>query len=97
MLILVYKLIEFWDETDPIEYFSETRQGFDLPINLNELGFTFAVESIEARIGRIEAVQVRWDGLDGIKHNNQIKLVSCDELAPWGLPLTNEYTSARAR
>ena len=65
LTILGIKLIEFFGETDPIAYFSETRQSMDEPINLNDLGFTFAVENIEPTIGYIEAYQYHLDSSDG--------------------------------
>ena len=95
LIIFLLRLTEFFGETDPIEYFSQTRQSMDERIDLNKLGFTFAVENIEARIGRIEVSQVDWDGTDGIKRSTPIELVNCEELSPWGLPLTNSYTQAR--
>ena len=89
------KMIEFFGETDPIEYYSKMRQSMDEHIDLNKLDFTFAVESIDKRIGRIEVVQIDWSGVDGIKRETPIDLVSCEELLPYGLDLTNEWTKAR--
>ena len=49
------KLTEFFGETDPIHYFSETRQNLDNAIELSQLGFTFAVEEFPADVGKVEA------------------------------------------
>ena len=49
------KLTEFFGETDPVAYFSDSRQSMDEPIELSELGFTFAVENVNRNIGRLEA------------------------------------------
>ena len=91
-IILVIKLIEFFGETDPIAYLSETRQNMHEPINLNDLGFTFAVENIEPKIGQIEAYQYHWDSFDGIKRKTPIKLLPCDKLEPWGIDIANSYS-----
>ena len=43
LLMLTLKFIEFFGETDPIEYFSETKQDMNQMITLSEIGFSFAV------------------------------------------------------
>ena len=52
-----------------------------------------------ADIGRIEAHQVDWSGVDGIKSETPIKLSPCDSLSEGHtvLPLKNEYSEARER
>ena len=67
----------------------------DEPINLTEIGFSFAVENLEANIGLIEASQVHWSGISGVKQQTKIELVPCDTLEPWGLQLASSYSQAR--
>ena len=95
LIIAGLKLTEFFGEIDPIKYVSETRQSMEDKLDLKELGFTFAVENIQPEIGRIELVQIDWDGKDGMKHETQIELIPCDELSPYGLHVTNEFTRRR--
>ena len=54
LIILFYKFIEFFGETDPVQYFSEAQQDFGLTIDLNSFEFYFAVEAIDPEIGEIE-------------------------------------------
>ena len=72
LIMVSLKWTEFFGETDPLAYFSETRQSMEYPINLTELGFTFAVDNLEASIGQIEATQVHWSGKDGVKRETVI-------------------------
>ena len=90
------KWIEFFGETDPIEYFSEARQNIDDLIDLNSMGFTFAVENIDAKYGRVEVSHMTWSGLDGVKTTQKIDMIDCDSLQPFNLPLSNEYHKARS-
>ena len=62
MIMVGLKWTEFFGETDPVEYFSETRQSMKEPINLAEIGFSFAIENLEANLGQIEATQTHWSG-----------------------------------
>ena len=93
------KWIEFFGETDPIDHFSETAQDMDTKtLRLQELGFSFAIDdSLDPRIGSIEASQVTWSGTDGVKYSKPIKLVPCDALLPLNLPLGNDYEKARRK
>ena len=68
----------------------------DEPIDLTKIGFSFAIENLEANIGLIEASQVYWSGSTGEKNETQIELVPCDTLEPWGLELASSYSQARA-
>ena len=47
------RLVEFFGDMDPIEYFSLRAQGQDEVIKLDEIGFTFAVEDLVPEIGSI--------------------------------------------
>ena len=38
-------------------------------IDLNELGFTFAIEAVADDIGYIELTQVHWNGISGEKES----------------------------
>ena len=49
------RFIEFFGETDGIEHFSERYQSIDEPIDLKELGFSFAVENVDQTVGKLEA------------------------------------------
>ena len=61
------KCIEFFGETDGIDHFSETYQSINESIDLMKLGFSFAVENVDQTMGKLEAFQVRWSGIDGSK------------------------------
>ena len=65
--MVALKWTEFFGDIDPVEYFSEAKQSMDEAIDLNSIGFTFAVEQLEANIGHIEASQVHWSGHSGVK------------------------------
>ena len=87
LYVIVIKFINFIAMTDPDRYFTETHQSFDEPIDLVELGFTFAVENtssvtnIENADERfvIELHQVEWDGHSGEKRETQLDLEPCDD------------------
>ena len=53
MTMTSLKFVEFFDETDPIEYFALKGQDQTVPIDLTAIGFTFAVEAIDEKIGSI--------------------------------------------
>ena len=89
MVMVSLKWIEFFGETDPIAYFSETRQDMDQKIDLQKLNFSFAVDNLDARIGTVEVTQISWNGLDGKKIYTPVNLVSCDTLQPFHIPLSN--------
>ena len=57
------------------------KQSHDQVMDLENLGFSFAVEKIDPTLGRIEAKQVRWSGLDGKKRETPIELESCTKMA----------------
>ena len=46
-------------------------------LDLKVIGFTFAVEPIGEEFGKIEAHQVHWSGIDGIKKSTEIKMEPC--------------------
>ena len=72
LIMVTLKWTEFFGETDPVNYFSETRQSMEHPIDLTKLGFSFAVENLDANFGVIEASQIHWSGIDGVKHETRI-------------------------
>ena len=52
-------------------------------LDLSKLGFYFAVQRIERRIGDVKVQLVNWErGEDKVK--KPLELVSCDELLPNG-------------
>ena len=53
LIMASLKFVEFFDETDPIEYFALKGQDQTVPIDLTAIGFTFAVEAIDEKIGSI--------------------------------------------
>ena len=67
LALIGLKFTEFFGETDPITYFSETRQDVQHRLNLSSLGFSFALENVDADLGTLEAHQVHWSGSDGVK------------------------------
>ena len=66
-------------------------------IDLVELGFSFAVEDLDPKYGRIEAYQVNWDGSTGIKENKRIDLIPCQSIPFHEIPLVNDFTRVRDR
>ena len=66
----------------------------DETINLTELGFQFAIENIDPKIGQFKAYQVSWDGKTGSQDQTPIKLEPCNTLMS-SLKLSNEYFKAR--
>ena len=72
------------DDQDP--FFSSTIIQSDEKIDLWELGFTFAIENIDASLGTIYAQHVTW-GLNQDRSQRvetPITLVDCKELLPGG-------------
>ena len=63
VIVVCFKWIEFVGETDSIEYFSEARQDMNERIDFQSLGFSFAIDNLEPRFGKIEAAQVSWNGI----------------------------------
>ena len=59
------KFVEFFGSTDPIEYMTEAKQPMDEKIDLDSLGFTFAIEKLDPAYGRLVVEQVVWDGITG--------------------------------
>ena len=52
-------------------------------IDFESLGFSFAIDKLEPRFGKIEATQVSWNGINSAKKKEQpIDLKLCDELQP---------------
>ena len=77
------KMNEFFGMTDPDQYFTETYQSLQEPIELTELGFSFAIENIPVSLDAIvELHQVEWDGLSGVKIETQISLEACESFSP---------------
>ena len=66
-------------------------------IDLQEIGFTFAVEQIGPEVGTIKASQIDWSGIDGQRVETDVELEACDILGPQELSLNNEFTRARIR
>ena len=54
LLMISLKFVEFFGEVDPISYFLESRQDMDEIIDFTEIGFSFAIETIEEEYGSIE-------------------------------------------
>ena len=54
----------------------------DTQIDLWQLGFVFAVEEPDPRIGRIEVNHTRWDDVDGelMQKSTKIDMVRCNTL-----------------
>ena len=64
-------------------------------IELSQLGFSFGIENVDADVGRIEAHQVNWSGVDGEKQEIPIKLIPCEAFLPQDLPFNSLYSKAR--
>ena len=98
VVMVSFKWIEFFGETDSIEYLSEPRQDMNERIDFQSLGFSFAIDNLEPRFGKIEATQVSWSGTNSAERKEQpIDLKFCDALEPQNLQLTNEYSQARSQ
>ena len=98
VVMVSFKWIEFFGETDSIEYLSEPRQDMNERIDFQSLGFSFAIDNLEPRFGKIEATQVSWSGINSAEKKKQpIDLKLCDALQPQNLPLANEYSLARSQ
>ena len=89
------RLVEFFGELDPIEYFSLRAQSLDEVIQLDEIGFTFAIEYLPPEVGSIKTFQVDWDGYNGQKTDTEIEMEPCDSLGVTNLSLANEFSMAR--
>ena len=71
---------------------SEYYTRFYERIDFQSLGFSFAIDNIEPRIGKIEATHVSFSGIVGVERKyTPIDLKVCDTLQLTNLPLTNEY------
>ena len=95
-IVLTLRLVEFFAETDPIEYFSETSQDLLEEINLREIGFSFAIEQIEEEFGSIEVHRIDWSGIDGSKKKTKIIMEECEILRGSELSIANEFSMMRS-
>ena len=66
----------------------------DETILLDQIGFDFAVEEIDPRLGRIVAEQVFWNE-EGDKIVQPLELESCDTFVEHDLPLNTGPSKAR--
>ena len=66
----------------------------DETILLDQIGFDFAVEEIDPRLGRIVAEQVFWSE-KGDKIEQPLELQSCDTFVEHDLPLNTGPSQAR--
>ena len=84
VLLVVVQTMELLGRTEPelnmVE--SESDYGF---IDLHDLGFTFAMEKIDKRIGKIEVVHVKYD-VEGKLPEKEIQMVDCASLLQGGDP-----------
>ena len=87
--MVLLKMLDFHLERENIEYFTEMKQLQHETLDLST-DFSFAIEAIDPRVGKLVAYQVLWDGISGLKQKNEIKLESCDFIKP-DLKLTNSY------
>ena len=87
--MVLLKILDFHLERESIEYFTETKQLQHETLDLSA-DFSFAIEDVDPRVGKLVAYQVSWDGLSGQKRRSEIKLEPCDFIKP-DLKLTNSY------
>ena len=97
LLMVALKFTEFFGETDPIEYFSETQQDMQEMIGLGEINFSFAVEAIDKEFGNLEVHQIHWSGIDGLKTFTEIEMEPCTTIFGMDLPSNNVYSQVRRR
>ena len=94
LIMVGLKCTEFLWEKDGIVQFSQQTQDQTDLINLTELGFHFAVENVDPKIGRFLAYEVSWDGETGRQIEKPIAMKPCDALKS-GLKLQNEFRKTR--
>ena len=87
MLIFMFiRTSKLFSASDP--FFTMTAQALEDTnefIDLWELGFMFAVEDIDPRIGRVEVSHSSWfRNNEANDKYTPIKMVPCSELAPGG-------------
>lgn len=63
--LVLFKMTEFFGETDPIHYTAVMKQDLEESLDLEALGFGFAVEEIKPEFGYIVAHQVDWSVAEG--------------------------------
>ena len=54
LIVVSFKWIEYFSESDSIEYFSEQHQDMEERIDFKSIGFSFAIDNLEPRFGKIE-------------------------------------------
>ena len=64
-------------------------------INLEEIGFSFAVETIQEEYASIETYLVNWSGETGEKEKTRIEMVPCTALQSIDLPIVSQYSAIR--
>ena len=92
-----FKLVEFFGETDPIEYMTIAKQSMEENLDLESLGFAFAIENLDAAYGRVVVEQVSWSGTDGEKSETELKMGLCTNLVVLNqqLPVNTEFSTVR--
>ena len=55
LVLLGLKLMEFFGQSDPVRHSTVQAASQDRSLDLNEIGFTFAVENVATEIGQLEA------------------------------------------
>ena len=79
-IIMVLKTQELLGgHEEAAHYMTDTVSQGDEPIDLRALGFDFALNQIDPRIGRVEVEQVRWR-IGEPKQSTPIEMVDCETL-----------------
>lgn len=99
LTLAIIKSIEFFGMTDPDMFFTETHQSYEEPLDLTELGFSFAIENFPSEESGlvVELHSISWDGYTGEKLEEEIPLEPCTTLPNKSLQLDNAFTSARLK
>ena len=82
--LTVFQSVKLIGRSDPELNMYEIESNYEYA-NFRELGFTFAVQSIDKRVGRVAAEYHRWD-IAGRLPKTPIQMVNCSSILEGGDP-----------
>ena len=68
----------------------------DAVIDLQEIGFSFAIETVQEERLNFEVTKVDWNGKDGQKVKTKIEMIPCSAILGLDLPIVTEYSAKRS-
>ena len=77
-IAFTFKTVELLAKGDPDLNMIESESNYD-GVNLYDLGFMFAIESFDPRIGKISMETRSWD-INGNKTRDKTQMVDCASL-----------------